>query len=366
MSQELSDDAAAPATGPDEPTGPHGTAAPREATGPDGSGGSGEATAPTEVVGPQGDAGRDEADGQAPRRCVACGWSNLPYRELCNRCGADLDTGVVPPWPLEPAPTGGSQRTTPAPRARRRVRWWVPVVGVVGVVAVVVAALAFTGIGPFASDPDVPAASFDAGRYEAVERGTLAVTEVATMTTAEPDQGRSFTASQLVDGSAWTAWRSAQDQLPEGISEKVDLVLASPAWVDELRISNGDQRDADSYAELARVRRARLTFDGDEQVIVNLLDIGRSEQLVTLPEPHLTTAVRIEILEVFPGTDGDSVAVSDLALVGRDVDAEDADLAAARAEARPAAGTATSTGTNPLGGSVLGDLLRSGRGDQSS
>jgi hypothetical protein len=70
-------------------------------------------------------------------------------------------------------------------------------------------------------------------------------------------------------------------------------------------------------------------------VLVRLLDQGRQPQLVELPTPVLTTAVRIEVLEEFGSGDGD-VSVSDLGVYGWLAGPEDRELAHQRAEVRPA------------------------------
>jgi hypothetical protein len=270
----------------------------------------------------------------AERPCSACGWGNPPERELCVRCGADLDTGVVPPWPA-PSPERlediGVATTT-----RRRRRWWVPLVAVMGVAALVVAALALAEVGPFATGPEVPEAGFDAAAYPEGAVRPLTLSEIATLTTAEPQEDRSFTASQMVDGDVTTAWLADADALPEGADETIDLVLAAPAWVDQLVVDNGDQLDGDRYAAAARVQRARVTFDGGASVVVNLLDAGREPQVVRFPEPSLTTAVRIEVLEVFAGDDGPDPAVSDLELLGWPASGGDVALAEERAAVLPA------------------------------
>jgi hypothetical protein len=198
--------------------------------------------------------------------------------------------------------------------------------------------LVLAEVGPFAEGPSVPDARFTAAVYPD-EPETLIISEVATMTTRPPEGARTFIGAHLVDDTPDTAWRSngLQDQLFDGDPlEMLDLFLAEPAWIDHLLIRNGDQADLRAYEEEGRLRQVRLTFDGGTSYLLNLLDEGRGQQVIELPEPALTTIVRLEVLDVFPGSESDGVAISDLDLGGWRTTEVDAELAEERAEALPA------------------------------
>ncbi|MEX0592903.1 MAG: hypothetical protein WD152_05465 [Nitriliruptoraceae bacterium] len=202
----------------------------------------------------------------------------------------------------------------------------------------VVAGLFIAGVGPFArAVPPPPPVELDGDTY--VEpRVVLELTDIATVTVSPPADGRDFSPVQMVDDDPTTAWRSLPAQ-PDGQREIIDLFLAEPSWVEMLLVSNGDQFDAESYGWAARVHRALVTFDGGVRYVVDLLDVGRIPQAVELPAPVLTTTMRIEIVEVFPGSTDAGVAISDLELRGRIAADEDADEAIARAQSWPATGT---------------------------
>lgn len=271
------------------------------------------------------------------RTCPSCGGPNSASRELCGRCGADLDTGTVPPRP-EGRPPGTPQATTP-----RRRRWVGPLLLVLVVLLAMIGGLAAAGFGPFGDAPaDVPAATFDASAYTA-DPGRQAAAEIATRTTRSPDDGTSFDPAQMVDDDAATAWRSdgSVDEVAGGVDERIELLLETPAWVTQLVVRNGDQRDAGAYAANGRIQRARVTFDGGVVVLVNLLDEGLAAQAVDLTEPVLTTGVSIEILDVFAGDSQPDLAVSDLALWGWAAQDDDIELAEDRADARPFTATPT-------------------------
>jgi hypothetical protein len=269
------------------------------------------------------------------RECPSCGAPNSTRRELCGRCGADLDTGELTVRP-EPLRFGrGEQDDGP-----RRRGWLAPLLAVAAVAALVVAGLALAGVGPFEDRSAVVAASFDPDRYPD-DPDRLALSEVAASSTL-PDQGdRSYAPTMMVDEDPATAWNSDGGGEGEegGLGERIDLGLAEPSWVQRLVIANGDQRDPDAYAANARLKRAQLTVDGGLTFVINLLDEGLGEQAVEFREPVLTTALRIEVLEVFPGDTHPDLAISDLAVEGWPADGEDVELAEQRSATRPATGT---------------------------
>ena len=271
----------------------------------------------------------------ALRPCPNCGGPNSPHRELCGRCGADLETGTLPPRadPRATPPTGA-----PPPHEEPSRSRLVAALGVLLVLGLLIGGLAYAGVGPFGGDDlGVPSATFDEGAYT-VEPDRLAIAEIATLTTLPAQGGQVYDASQMVDDDAGTAWNSdgADPAAENGVGERIELVLESPAWVERLVIRNGDQRDADAYAANGRIRRAQVTLDGGIVLLINLLDEGLSAQAVELTEPVLTTGMRIEVLDTFPGDTHPDLAVSDLELQGWPAQGEDLDLAQRRAQAQPA------------------------------
>jgi hypothetical protein len=281
------------------------------------------------------------AEPGAMRTCRNCGAPNSSRRELCGRCGADLDTGelAVRPDARQLTPPAGFAMDDEPPR-----RWLVPTVAVLAVVALAVLGLAVAGLGPFDRAPSLTPVAFDADRYpDDPER--LALVEIATRSTLPDQGGESFAATLMVDDDLTTAWNSDGGGTgPEhGVGERIDLELAEPAWVERMVVANGDQRDPDRYAANARVKRAQLTLDGGVTFVVNLLDEGLGEQAVEFREPVLTTSLRLEILEVFRGDTHPDLAISDLGLEGWPADADDAAAAEQRRLARPATGAVEGT-----------------------
>ena len=212
--------------------------------------------------------------------------------------------------------------------------WILAVAAVAGLVTL---GLMLAEVGPFEPEIELPPAPFDPDRYDQ-EPEPLVLSDIAATTTHPPDGVETYIPLNMVDDDPTTAWRSDGTRFPGGVGETIDLFLAEPVWVDAVVIANGFQRDAEAYTASARVKRALVTFDGGVRFVINLLDEGRQLQIVELDEPMLTTSVRVEIMETFPGTNGEDVAVSDIELRGRTADADDAALARERAELLPGAG----------------------------
>ncbi len=280
---------------------------------------------------------------QQPRTCPSCAAANRPARELCVRCGVDLDDGTLPPEPVRreaPDPPA----VEPAPR--RHARWVLPLFGAIVLAIALVLALSLAGYGPFAPGPEVPAAEFAADRYDG-EPVPLTITDVATRTTSSEEGAEA--AAAIADGDPTTAWRSDGTAVGDAeVLDTIDLVLDGPAWVRHLDLYNGDHLDRDAYDESARLREVRLRFDGGTVVDVDLLDIGLRGQRVTLPDPVLTSVLRIDILRAVDGPN-DQLAVSGIELFGWSATGDDVDLAEERAAVEPATGPVAPTVPTSLG-----------------
>ena len=272
----------------------------------------------------------------ASRDCPSCGAPNSPRRELCGRCGVDLETGMTPPRPAEGEQPSPARRAGAAGPERRSAPAWVVVLGALAVVVAVVGGLSLAGLGPLAGEPPLPEAEFAADVY-GQEPEVLVLSDIATSSALAPSGGERYDATQMVDDDPTTAWNSDGSQAEDGIGETIDLFLAEPVWVQRLVFNNGFQRDADSYADNARIRRAEVLLDGGERLSIRLEDLGLQRQAIELPEPLLTTTVRIQVTETFPGDTYPDLAVSDISLEGWPARGEDVEVARERAERARAA-----------------------------
>ncbi|MFP4148862.1 MAG: NADase-type glycan-binding domain-containing protein [Nitriliruptoraceae bacterium] len=279
----------------------------------------------------------------ATLRCTSCGQVNDRSRELCRACGLDLD-----PNARTSVPVTGSRPAAPARSRWVPRRWWVLPLAVVATVVAVAAGLRLVEAGPFAPEVDpLPVLPFPAQRYP---DGPVALelSDIGTVTTARGEDGRGTSPASMVDADPATAWRGDPSALPPGVPETIDVTLAEPAWLDAIVLANGDHRDAAAYEASGRIERLELWVDGDLHLDLALLDLGRDRQIARLPEPLLTTGVRLVVVATFAGSEHTGPALSALELRGYPADAQDAEVATSRAAQRGVLG-APARAQRPLG-----------------
>lgn len=274
----------------------------------------------------------EDGSADARLRCGRCATDNHPRRMLCGGCGGALDDAHDEVAARRPQPSAGA----PDDRAVRKRRWWRAPLAVVIAGSAILVMFAIAQLGPFASEPASPAPAFPPA--ELGESGALELSDVATLTSRSARPPRRFVAEALVDGDPTTAWHADTQQLPAGGAETLDLYLERPAWVTGLVFENGDHLDSDTYAEHGRAHRIEVRFDGDVAYTASLLDLGRAPQIVALPAPALTTAVRIRILEIFAGDRRADPALTSVQVRGDVARGEDVRRAEERADSHPAAG----------------------------
>jgi hypothetical protein len=277
-------------------------------------------------------------------RCPHCGAANSPRRELCGRCGTDLRTGETPRTRDVVVP--GPVPDTPERRTADLVGRVVAMVIGVGVllgalIGGLVALTTGSGSPDDATVPPVPV--FDRSVYDG-EPVDLPVAAIGATTTADPAGDTTFAASNMVDADLSTAWNNDAADNPTGIGEVIAVEFDGPVWVTALVLANGSQSDDSRFLGDARVRRARVAFDGGEAVEVTFLD-QQGLQEVGFDPPRLTTGLRITVLEVYPGDTYDELAISQLRVEGYDARGEDAEVARQRASGEVVTGPGTGSGT---------------------
>lgn len=255
--------------------------------------------------------------------CPSCDAYNAAGRRWCGRCGTALvadtpqqlpvgswerDTGPghedEPAWDPADAPHGAGTRD-----AGRRRGAAIAVVALGAVIGTGLGVAAAAGVGPFARVEPVP---FDPAAYPG-DPAPQAPATAESSSTATPAEARQFAPKLTVDGDLTTAWvpqrRDEQARLRHG--------FVAPVWVDRLEVATGDQQDADTFAETARVTEVLVDL-GTQRLDVTLADRD-GVQVVQLPEPVLTDEVSWEVTDT---TDGVG-AIAEVRYVGWAADEED-------------------------------------------
>lgn len=260
------------------------------------------------------------------RRCDACASPVFAERVLCPQCGRDLDETDAPLiWPYAHTPF----EPQPPPVIKRIVRL---ITGLLLLIAVVAAAVVFTRmLTTSEEDPLV----MPAAQRELAAEVARSVSEIGTLGAGDDPDALS-NAKAMVDGEGSTAWFGEAPTLGFVAREQILLRLDEPAWVSRLVIANGVHASLDAYDAHGRMRTVELTFDGGVTHTVALLDIGRINQQIVLPEPTLTTSLKLTVLAVYPGQQVRDVAVTTLEVRGYNPNPTQQRLAEQRAEDLPA------------------------------
>ena len=267
------------------------------------------------------------------RRCDACAAPVPQARVLCPRCGVDVDAPEAPiVWPemavaFQPRP---SQRR----HHGRRLRLLVALVLVLAAAIALVVLRANT-----AAEADVPV--LPAAQRDTSEENGQDISAIGTARAAGADDSNP---KAMLDGDTATAWFGEAPTLGFVTREQVALTLSQPAWVSRLVIANGVHDSLAGYDAHGRIRQVELMFDGGQTHTATLLDIGRIAQQIVLPEPILTTSLRITVLGVYPGQQHRDVAVTALEVRGYPPTPGQAVIAQQRAADAPAVDPGPQTG----------------------
>jgi hypothetical protein len=266
----------------------------------------------------------------AGRRCAVCGRRNDPDRSLCATCAADLDTGrALEVAPARPRPAAMGLLARLAQGSQQRERALLVAAGLVIAITVVLVPLWIFDLGPFAPSERLDRAIFLSSAYEGAPV-LLVVDSVATTTVREGVPDRNVSPLNLFDGDSSSTWIGAPISA-DGSGEVIQLLLEEPAWVSRLEIRNGDHQSEADYGSSGRILTAILSFDGDRDYRMDLLDIGLQSQVVQLPAPELTTQVTIRVVRTFDVGTPQGVALSEVTIVGWSASTADAALARQRA-----------------------------------
>lgn len=115
----------------------------------------------------------------------------------------------------------------------------------------------------------------------------------------------------LLDGRDATAWCSTTS---DPLSELLTFGFNGAVKVEELRISTGNNFDANTWTENSRAKKF-LIKSGKQQQTVNVEDV-RGVQSIQLNPPMVGSRFIVEVLDQYPSEDPDaSVCVTDIVFV---------------------------------------------------
>lgn len=125
--------------------------------------------------------------------------------------------------------------------------------------------------------------------------------------------GNRYDATNVLDGgpTAWAAPYSNKSKL------RLDVKVKPGATVYGIAIRNGYRKDAESYANNSRIRKAKISIDSKPFKTVEFEDMETDFDMVDFETPlQGVKTVSIEILDVYRGNKYNDVCVTSLSLVG--------------------------------------------------
>jgi hypothetical protein len=127
-----------------------------------------------------------------------------------------------------------------------------------------------------------------------------------------PSRVATYGPEMVTDGRSGSVW--VEGVGGDGVGEWVELQLASPVAVAKVGVVNGYGKGP-RYLENSRVRDAELRFSDGTTQSIHLTDTNELQYFDVRPDA--TTAVRLTIVSVYPGTRWDDVAIGEIRLWGR-------------------------------------------------
>lgn len=261
------------------------------------------------------------------KRCAVCAAGVTAHRVLCPSCGSDTEQPDAPVvWP-DKLPLFHTE-TRQIGRRWRRSRWMAA--GMVLLLLIV----GYVGM-QLAGTAEVDTPTMPAGQRDAATETQREIREIGAIRTADT-AGEASDPQLMLDDNPATAWIGDAPTLGLVGREQIVLRLDEPAWVSRIVIANGVHADLAAYDAHGRVRAVELLFDGGVSHAATLIDIGRILQQIELPEPVLTTAIRLTVMAVYPGQAHRDVAVSGLEIHGYPATAQQQRVARELANVQPA------------------------------
>jgi|WetSurMetagenome_2_1015567.scaffolds.fasta_scaffold134016_2 hypothetical protein len=255
-------------------------------------------------------------------RCGECRALNEPRALFCSRCGASLY------GPLHGGPRRKPRRATAAGAAMgfavllvlATCIFLLAVVigrtlstpeevdvfaGQSGTTATIATATTETETTEFTGTTDVSGAGSTGTTEIAVQ---IRPTAAAASSTLEPTQTNSYGVTNLLDGDVTTAWNEGSDG--NGIGEWVQFNFSQDVVLSRIEIANGYQKDDDRFSGNPRVQSIKVEYSNGTSQLVDLLD-SKEMQIIT-PTRQPITSLRIVIVSVYPGTEWDDTALSEV------------------------------------------------------
>jgi hypothetical protein len=128
--------------------------------------------------------------------------------------------------------------------------------------------------------------------------------QTSSVLTPEP----AYRAAYLFDGRTHFAW--VEGDKGDGVGQWLEVEFKEAQDISRLDLWNGYQRSDDHFEKNGRIKRLRVTLDGASEELEVADDSGM--QRLALGKPVKAKTVKLEVLEVYPGSKYKDLVVSEL------------------------------------------------------
>jgi hypothetical protein len=133
-----------------------------------------------------------------------------------------------------------------------------------------------------------------------------------------PHQGDfTYSALEAIDGAPETTWAEATKGT--GVGETLDLTLDGAYVLTKLKLVPGCGFTDDLWLKNERLKKVKITFDDKAEQVADLEDTRKPGEWKTIALTHdkPTASLKLEILDVYPGTAWKDGCISEVAVEAR-------------------------------------------------
>ena len=152
----------------------------------------------------------------------------------------------------------------------------------------------------------------------AVQAAQVKIAGVTASSTYPPQEGVTYSESNIKDGKVSTVWIEGEDG--SGLGSWVQIDLGGPHTLTHLRVWNGNWYSWDFWNRHNRAREVEISFS-DESVIKHTFKDEKVAEDIRFEKPVTTSSVKIKIKGVYSGSTFNDTCISEVAVYDQEAEA---------------------------------------------